>query len=348
MKFGVLYAFRNPPRWHQPYPDFYRAQFEQMQAVEQLGYDVVWVTEHHFIEDGYLPSLLPVAAVIGDRTKRVQIGTYVLLLPLHHPLRVAEDAAVVDVISNGRLILGLGQGYRLEEFEGFNINPDHRPRMTEEGIEVIQGAWTQDNFSYAGEHYQVKNITLTPKPVQKPHPPLGIGARGLKPTRRAAKYGCHLMGGALGQYDIYVNALKEYGRDPKDFDVMNLRPIYVHRDPERAWEEAGEHIFYLFQNYGKWFGTAADLKSDTRLGAMNVASLAEIRDTDFWRNIVIAGSPEQVTERLLKEHASAPCDHLLFFVLPGLAYEKMLGSIRLFAEEVMPHLRPLRTPAKAG
>ena len=131
MKFGVLYAFRNPPQWQQPFPDFYRAQFDQMQAVEQLGYDVVWVTEHHFIEDGYLPSLLPVAAVIADRTKRVQIGTYVLLLPLHNPLRVAEDAAVVDIISNGRLLLGLGQGYRLEEFEGFNINRDDRPRMTE-------------------------------------------------------------------------------------------------------------------------------------------------------------------------------------------------------------------------
>lgn len=348
MQFGVLYSFRNPPRWHQPYPDFYRAQFDQMQAVEDLGYDVIWVTEHHFIEDGYLPSLLPVAAVIGDRTKRVRIGTYVLLLPLHQPLRVAEDAAVVDIISNGRLILGLGQGYRLEEFAGFCIDRDQRPRMFEEGIEILQGVWTQDNFSYSGQHYQVKNVTLTPKPVQQPYPPLGIGARGRKPTRRAAKYGCHLMGGALGQYEIYVNALKEYGRDPKDYDVMNLRPIYVHRDPAQAWKEAGEHIFYLFQNYGKWFGAAADLKSDTRLGAMNVASFADIRATDFWRDIVIAGSPEQVTERLLKEHERAPCDHLLFFVLPGLAYDKMLQSMRLFAEEVMPHLRPLTTPAKAA
>ena len=346
MKFGVLYAFRNPPQWHRPYPDFYRAQFDQMQAVEQLGYDVIWVTEHHFIDDGYLPSLLPVAAVIGDRTKRVQIGTYVLLLPLHSPLRVAEDAAVVDIISNGRLILGLGQGYRLEEFEGFNINRDHRPRMTEEGIEVIQGAWTKDSFSYQGQHYCVKNITLTPKPVQKPHPPLGIGARGLKPTRRAAKYGCHLMGGAIGQYDVYVKALQDCGRNPKEFDVMNLRPIYVHRDPEQAWKEAGEHIFYLFQNYGKWFGAAGDLKIDTQMGEMNVPTAAQARDTEFWRNVVVLGTPEQVTARLLEEHKNAPCDHLIFFVLPGLPQDKMLKSMELFATEVMPHLRPLQTPVK--
>jgi alkanesulfonate monooxygenase SsuD/methylene tetrahydromethanopterin reductase-like flavin-dependent oxidoreductase (luciferase family) len=348
MKFGVLYAFRNPPQWRQPYPDFYRAQFEQMQAVEELGYDVIWVTEHHFTDDGYLPSLLPVAAVIGDRTKRVQIGTYVLLLPLHDPLRVAEDAAVADIISNGRLILGIGQGYRLEEFEGFNINREHRPRMTEEGLEVLIGAWTQDNFTYQGQHYQYKNITLTPKPVQKPYPRLGIGARSVKPIRRAAKYGCHLMGGGPGQYELYNNALKDYGRDPKEYDVMTLRPVYVHRDPRQAWKEAEEHIFYLYQNYGRWFGAAGDLKADARFGSvLGSANLADVRDADFWRQLIFAGSPEQVTERIKQEHASSPFDHLLFFILPGLPYDKMLQSIRLFAEEVMPHLRPLKTPAKA-
>jgi alkanesulfonate monooxygenase SsuD/methylene tetrahydromethanopterin reductase-like flavin-dependent oxidoreductase (luciferase family) len=128
---------------------------------------------------------------------------------------------------------------------------------------------------------------------------------------------------------------------------MNLRPIYVHRDPAQARKEAEEHVFYLFQNYGRWFGAAGDLKSDTQLGVMNVSSVAQIRDTDFWRNIVIIGTPEQVTERLMAEHKQAPADHLLFFILPGLSHDTMLQSIRLFAEEVMPHLRPLRTPVKA-
>lgn len=136
----------------------------------------------------------------------------------------------------------------------------------------------------------------------------------------------------------YCNALKKYGRNPKVYDVMNLRPIYAHRDPDQAWKEAGEHIFYLFQNYGKWFGATGDLKSDIQMSAMNVASFDQIRDTDFWRNVVIGGSLEQVTERLLKEYATAPRDHLLFFVLPGLPYDKMLQTIRLVAEEVRPHL----------
>src|SRR6516225_8988280 len=121
IKFGYQLDFRNPPNSGRSFTDLYRDCLEQVEIAESLGFDSIWLTEHHFTDDGYLPSMLPAAAAIAARTRRVTIGTFVLLAPFQHPLKLAEDAAVVDVISNGRLRLGLGQGYRQEEFDGFGV-----------------------------------------------------------------------------------------------------------------------------------------------------------------------------------------------------------------------------------
>ena len=121
MKFGIWYHLRNPERWKQPAQDLYRKTLDQIVAAEKLGYDSVWVSEHHFTDDGYLPSSLLFLAAVAARTTRIRLGTLILLLPLHHPLRVAEDAAVLDILSNGRVDLGVAAGYRVEEFEAFEV-----------------------------------------------------------------------------------------------------------------------------------------------------------------------------------------------------------------------------------
>ena len=119
LRFGLWYDFRNPPAWKRPYDQLYGEIFEQIAWAEQHGFEDVWLSEHHFIEDGYSPALLPIAAAIAARTKKIRIGTSVMLLPFHHPVRLAEDAATVDVISGGRFELGVGTGYKVEEFSGF-------------------------------------------------------------------------------------------------------------------------------------------------------------------------------------------------------------------------------------
>ena len=143
MDFGLLLSFRNPPPGRVPFTEIYRKHFDIAALAEDLGYGTIWLTEHHFIDDGYAPSLLPIAAAIAARTRRIRIGTFVILLPLHNALRIAEDAATVDIISNGRFDLGVGQGYRIPEFVGFDIPRRERGPRLEEGAEVIRRVWTR-------------------------------------------------------------------------------------------------------------------------------------------------------------------------------------------------------------
>ena len=184
-KFGLIYDFRNPPQWRKPWAEFYDELLDEVQLAEALGYDHVWVTEHHFIDDGYTPSVLPIAAAIARLTSRVRIGTWVLLLPLHNAIRVAEDAATVDLLSNGRFDLGVGLGYRIEEFEGFGVDRRHRASLMEESLEIITRTLNGETVSLDGRHYQVKNVTVTPQPIQKPFP-LWVGARSI-PAARARR-----------------------------------------------------------------------------------------------------------------------------------------------------------------
>src|SRR5271166_790176 len=151
VKFGYQLDFRNPPNAGRSFADLYRDAFKQIDLAEDLGFDSIWLTEHHFTDDGYLPSMLPMAAAIAARTERVTIGTYVLLAPFIHPLKLAEDAAVVDVISDGRLRLGLGQGYRAEEFDGFGVPRNQRLGRTVETIEILKQAWSGQRFSFKGK-----------------------------------------------------------------------------------------------------------------------------------------------------------------------------------------------------
>src|SRR4051812_43174143 len=167
MRFGLWYDFRNPPGSGRPSRDLYRETLDQIVYAEELGFDDIWLSEHHFVPDGYLPSCLPMAAAIAGRTERVSIGTNILLPHFHHPIRLAEDCAVVDLLSSGRFILGVAVGYRLEEFGPFGIDRRRRGSITEEAIEVLRRCCTEENY---GRHFHYDGVRCTPKPVQQPIP----------------------------------------------------------------------------------------------------------------------------------------------------------------------------------
>ncbi|MGH7897112.1 MAG: LLM class flavin-dependent oxidoreductase [Candidatus Binatia bacterium] len=337
MNVGLMFSFRNPPKWRQPWTDVYRSQLEHMKLAEELGYDTVWLTEHHFAEDGYSPSLMTIAGAVAAATHRVRIGTFLLLLPLHNAVRVAEDAATVDVISGGRFDLGVGKGYARHEFLGYGIPRKERPSRFEEGLEVLRGMWTKDPFSFEGKHYRLENLRLTPKPVQQPQPPLWIGAQGPKAIERAARLGCNFLG--IGDTAAYDEALRRHGRNPADHDVAQL--VWVHLGPSRdqAWDEAQEHVHWMLSVYGKWLADARDIEGPPTLFSPPPA--AELRHTkEPLLFTPIIGTADEVERGLQDFLRTVRTTHLVLGMhLPGIDPKLSRRSMETFAREVLPGLR---------
>ena len=189
MKYGIgYYSLQSPPHKPRKHVELYREMLDEISTADQMGFDSAWLTEHHFLSDGYCPSLMVTAGAIAARTKKIRIGTGVLLIPLHDPVLIAEDSAVVDLISEGRFILGLGLGYRKEEFDGFGKQLKERKGRIEESLDILMKSWADESFDHSGKYYQLKNINITPKPVQKPIP-IWIGAFTEPAIRRAARIG---------------------------------------------------------------------------------------------------------------------------------------------------------------
>ena len=153
LRFGLLWPFRNPTFNRVPWPDLYRSHMDLIVDSEAMGYDNAWLTEHHFVDDGYSPSLLPIAAGIATRTSRIRIGTFLILLPLHNPVRIAEDTATVDLLSNGRFDLGVGLGYRRQEFADQGISHTERGARLNEGIALIQRLLSDEEVTFDGKCY---------------------------------------------------------------------------------------------------------------------------------------------------------------------------------------------------
>jgi probable F420-dependent oxidoreductase len=335
MQFGLIYDFRNPRQWQRPSAELYAEQLEQIAYAEQLGFDSVWITEHHFIEDGYTPSVLPIAAAIAARTSRIRIGTWVLLLPLHNALRVAEDAATVDILSNGRLDLGMGLGYRLEEFEAFGVDRHQRGRLMDEGVELIRRAWTEERVSFEGRFYHVHDLSVTPRPVQQPHPPIWLGARGEKPARRAARFRAPLLlVGPPDVYHAYANALRAEGVDPAGMPVLGSRACIVSDDPERDWAAVRDHVHYTGSLYGDWYREAADLPTDAeRIGR-------DVQDPDTRRAGYLIGSAQEVIAGIESWRQAVPYTHMIFTATPaGMRTAQTNPWLERFAREVIPAFR---------
>ena len=342
MDIGILDVFRNAPKWHRPFPQYYAERLAQARLAEELGYDHMWLSEHHFSEDGYSPSLLTIAAAMAAITSRIRIGTNLILLPLHNAVRVAEDAATVDIISNGRLDLGFGRGYSKSEFEGYGIPLSEAGSRLREGLAVVKGLWTNEEFSYEGKHYHLKNARLMPRPVQKPHAPIWVGSHGPQTIDLIAREGFHFLGtGEPTAQQAYDAALQKHNRPVDKQGALHLVWCHVADTWEQAWDNVQDHLYYMFSEYMKWFAVLDVSNYQPGLEPPPMPTLANMRHTmgDQIGYLAI-GSAESVIERLDKLTSSVRTTHLSIGMnMPGMHPDMTRRSMELFAKKVMPHLR---------
>jgi alkanesulfonate monooxygenase SsuD/methylene tetrahydromethanopterin reductase-like flavin-dependent oxidoreductase (luciferase family) len=237
MKVGLFVDARNPPEWARPWASHYETLLRQIADAEALGIDSVWLTEHHFFEDGYLPQPLTLAAAIAARTERIRIGTAVFLVALRRALDVAEQAALVDLISGGRLELGFGAGYRVPEFEAFGAPIERRYNLLEEHASEIKRLWEQGGF--------------TPAPLQQ-RAPLWIGSHGPRGARIAGRLGAGMLSFAPAVQQPYREALAEAGYGPERARLTGMANLVLSDDPEAAWARIAPHLAYQWSSYARY------------------------------------------------------------------------------------------------
>ena len=324
IRFGLWYDFRNPPQWQRPIDELYARTLDHIVYAERLGFDTIWTSEHHFIDDAYSPSLLPICAAIAARTNHVRIGTNILLLPFHDPLRIAEDAATVDAISGGRMDLGVAVGYKNEEFAGFNIPRRERAARMEEAVEVIRASWAPGAFSFDGKHFRYRQVNVTPKPVQSPMP-LWFGGFSEPAVRRAARLGDGLLA-AANVIPTYLDELQKLGK-PVERIAIALPWALIAEDPDAAWTEIGDHVLYQRANYARWFAAAG-----TPIFGEVPASTDDLRQ----RSPDIVVTPTRAREIIERVVAQLPVTDLYWWAVPpGVHPKATYASMEAFARGVL-------------
>ena len=323
-----MYDCRHVPGGDMTMTDVYAATIEQAVLADDLGFDHVWFTEHHFLEDGYLPAFQPLAGAIAARTKQIRISNDIALLPLYHPIRLAEELAVLDQISNGRMEFGIGMGYVPKEFDAFGVPLRNRVSMTDEAIEILRLAWGEGPFSFKGKRYNLSNIDVHPKPVQPGGPPLWIAAMKEPGALRAARFGTNLLpqGRREEVLDPWRDAVNAKGEDPDDYRVGIIRSVYVTDDRERDWPKIREAERFRMGVYGSFMAETPD---DYGWGS-----------SDGIPQNVIVGDATQVTQEISEFiNTYGITDIATSGLPPGIEPEFMAANLERLASEVLPNLR---------
>jgi alkanesulfonate monooxygenase SsuD/methylene tetrahydromethanopterin reductase-like flavin-dependent oxidoreductase (luciferase family) len=255
MRFGTYYFLQAPPAI--AHPDVVRREIDQMVWTEELGFDSIWLTEHHFIDYGLSVSPAVLAAAAAMRTRRVRIGLAAAILPFHDPVRLAEEQAIVDILSEGRLDVGVGPGNRPVEFEGYRVPQIENRERFEECLAILLKAWTTERFAYGGRHFTIPEVRVIPKPLQQPHPPLYVVCTSPDTIEATALRGMPMLNSLL--------------RGPVD-QLARSRDIYV-----RACEKAGRTGAEIASLLARW-----GVSRHVYVAPTDAEALAEARDAEMW------------------------------------------------------------------
>ncbi|MGI9657355.1 MAG: LLM class flavin-dependent oxidoreductase [Gaiellaceae bacterium] len=343
MKFGLIMV----PQVRKGEPEPFHELMQQIEFAEELGYDSVWLTEHHFSEYGRsaVPALAGAAAA---RTSRIRISTAIVVLPFHHPIRVAEDWATLDHLSNGRVDVGIGRGSQPAEFAGFDVSMDEARERYQESLNIIKKAWTEETFSYDGEFWKIPEVEVLPKPVQKPHPPLWCAAVSPYTVKMTVDNG---INGLIGPYltpfevlkrdyfDVWHAATAEAGRT--DLQMCHNEFVYVGESDAEVKRDVEEYVMWYLRKAAKIWGHRDPKKAATQYA--NYTDILEffeqVQFDEVYRDLAILGTPDTVTEKLRWLRDEGNADYIMNFMwFGGISHEKAMRNMELFAREVMPRL----------
>ena len=326
----------------------FATSFEQVDAAERWGLDAMWLAEIHGApERSVLSAPLSLASAIAARTKRMKIGTAVQVLPLCHPLRLAEEVATVDQISHGRLIFGVGRSGFPRTYEAYGVPYGESRDRFAETLDILKQAWTQESFSYKGQFYSFDNVKVTPRPYQKPWPEIRVAANSADTFPAIAKLGHAVFVavrlGTLEELEpnitAYRKAWKEAGH-PGEGKVFLRAPVYIADTDQAAREEPEDSIMYFYRYLGERLegsATSAGVRSGEDRAARG-RRLQTISYDDALREKIIVGSPERVGDRLMGLKEILGLDGILCEMNCGtkIPHEKVMKSLRLLCEKVSP------------
>ena len=313
---------------------YYKESLEEVTRAEELGFHSVWMEEHHAVTDHYWPSPLTVLAGYATRTSAMTLGTDIVVAAFHHPVRLAEDVAMLDVMSNGRVVLGIAIGYKPDEFALYGVDLEKRGARFEEQLAIMKGLWTQETVSFKGRYYTVDG-RIEPKPVTKPHPPLWIGGWGDITLRRAATLADNWIPGPTADLKRLLAGKKQFlanraaaGKTSPITEWPLTRDVIIADTDRKARELAEQHIMisYRKEYAGGWKHPFIDASIAT--------DLDKLMEDRF-----IIGGPDQVVPKIKKFIADYGMTHLIcrtFF--PGMPHAHIMRELELLAKEVIPAL----------
>ncbi len=341
MDCGIFLLLQSPSA--QSHQEVFARGTEMAQTADRLGFESVWCAEHHFSTYGYLSRPLMFATHLAARTERIRVGSAVVVLPLHHPLVVAEEIATADILSGGRLDVGLGRGYQPYEFARLGATLDESRERFEEGVDILLKSFTGEPFSYRGKYYDFDETCIFPTPIQKPRPPIWVVGQSAESIVATAKRGFNLVSGGFG---VPIERLREFRKVfdetvtdqalKKQIRVSTQRPVYVTRN-EAEIPEIVEHARW---NMRVTLSLRQGLERVESGRAIAVPFDTEPSTEDLLERYFVVGTPDTCIKRINEIRDVMGIDHFnASFWFGDLSREQVLNSMELFAGEVMPALK---------
>ena len=340
MEIGIGVKFKRAPDSPQSWSEVYEEWITYARAADRLGYDFIVVPEHHSVAIGYNPTPFLTLTALARETEQIRLATQPLLLPLYHPVHVAEQLAVLDLLSNGRAMLGIGVGYREGDFEAFGVPRSQRGDRTDEALTILLGALRERGFSHQGRYHSVSDVDLIPPPIQQPHPKVYVTARSRPALARAVRFGLgvntlHREAIGSGVYADYCRLAKEAGADPAALDFTIVRNGYIAADAAEAIRIGAPFIEgrTTYMAAGEFAGRDESPRDVTQVAADSGASFATEGE--------LIGTPAMWIEAMQADiealSGPIPFTGWTLGIRPeGMSLEDGLTALELFAAEVLP------------